>query len=140
MLKRLQNRKYVDQIALTPRAAANLEPLPEGLLVGPASEILGLHWSQGGLLIVVGAIGAVTRLIAPLLKTKDKDPAVIVLDARGINVVPLLGGHKAGAENLAIQLADELGGNVVITADSNTKGLLAIDSFGTFLERSTKTM
>ncbi len=117
-------------LALTPGAASQLDCLSEDLLVGSASEILLTHWRPGGSLIVVGAIGAVTRLIAPLLGSKEDDPAVVVLDASGLNVVPVLGGHKAGAEQLALQLAEELGGNAVLTGDSSSQGLLPLDSFG----------
>ena len=71
-----------------------------------------------------------TRLIAPLLIGKDKDPAVIVLDAHGKHVVPLLGGHQAGAEQLSMELAAELGGHAVLTGDANSQNRLALDSFG----------
>ncbi|KZR80554.1 Cobalt-precorrin-3B C(17)-methyltransferase [Prochlorococcus marinus str. MIT 1342] len=120
----------MDQLALTPRAANTLEETPQSLVVGPASEVLGRNWQPNGVLLIVGAIGAVTRLIAPLLIGKDKDPAVIVLDAHGKHVVPLLGGHQAGAEQLAMELAAELGGHAVLTGDANSQSRLALDSFG----------
>ena len=69
-----------------------------------ASDLLQTNWIEGRRLIVVGALGAVTRLIAPLLKDKESDPAVLVLDAQGLQVVPLLGGHRAGGEQLARDL------------------------------------
>ena len=120
----------MDQLALTPRAANTLEERPQSLVVGPASEVLSRNWQPNGVLLIVGAIGAVTRLIAPLLIGKDKDPAVIVLDAHGKHVVPLLGGHQAGAEQLAMELAAELGGHAVLTGDANSQNRLALDSFG----------
>ncbi len=100
------------------------------MLVASAAEILHKYWHPGGVLLVVGAIGAVTRLIGPLLKSKEEDPAVLVMDARGMNIVPLLGGHKAGAEKIALELAEELGGNPVLTGHSKNQDCLAIDSFG----------
>ncbi len=126
----MQNRKHVDQLALTPRAASLLDLPPNDLLVDSAAEIMRTHWHTGNVLLVVGAIGAVTRLVGPLLRTKDKDPAVVVLDAKGMNVVPLLGGHKAGAEKIALHLAEELGGNAVLTGDTRIQSSLPIDSFG----------
>ncbi|MGB4699974.1 MAG: hypothetical protein WBH13_05545, partial [Parasynechococcus sp.] len=45
----------------------------------------------------MGSIGAVTRLIAPLIQGKSLDPAVLVLDPKGDYVIPLLGGHSSGA-------------------------------------------
>ncbi|HJO78051.1 MAG TPA: precorrin-3B C(17)-methyltransferase, partial [Prochlorococcaceae cyanobacterium Fu_MAG_134] len=110
MLQLLEKRRHVDQLALTPRAASTLGKLPKALLVGAASEVLRNHWRPKGVLLIVGAISAVTRLIAPLLIGKDKDPAVVVLDAQGKQIVPLLGTHQAGAEQLALELAAELGG------------------------------
>ena len=95
-----------------------------------ASDLLQTHWIKGGRLVVVGALGAVTRLIAPLIDDKEGDPAVLVLDAQGLQVVPLLGGHRAGGEQLARELAAALGGTAVITGDAATQGRLALDSFG----------
>ncbi|MGB1196012.1 MAG: precorrin-3B C(17)-methyltransferase [Synechococcus sp.] len=119
-----------ERIALSPSAAASLDPCPDSVLVASASELLQTHWSEGGRLIVVGALGAVTRLIAPLINDKESDPAVLVLDAQGLQVVPLLGGHRAGGEQLARELAATLGGTAVITGDAATQGRLALDSFG----------
>jgi len=130
LLQRIKIRQHADLVALTPRASSNLEIKPKDLIVGSAAEIIRRYWKRGGVLIVIGAVGAVMRLIAPLITNKEDDPAVIVLDSLGRNVVPILGGHKAGADSFALQLAEELGGNAVITGDTSTKGTLAIDSFG----------
>ncbi len=99
-------------------------------MVGLPKDILADHWRKSGLLIVIGAIGATTRLVAPLIKNKENDPAVLVIDAKGSQVVPLLGTHSAGAEELGMQLAEDLGGKVVLTGDAFTQDRLAIDSFG----------
>lgn len=98
--------------------------------MAPASDLLRGHWNKGGHLIVIGALGAVTRLIAPLITTKENDPAVLALDAQGLQVVPLLGGHRAGGEQRARDLAAALGGTAVITGDAATQGRLALDAFG----------
>ena len=98
--------------------------------MAPSSELLKSHWVSGSRLIVIGALGAVTRLISPLVKDKSSDPAVLVLDSQGLQVVPLLGGHRAGGEQLARELAAALGGTAVITGDAATQGRLALDSFG----------
>lgn len=127
---RLKDDHHIDDLALTPGAAKTIADQPSGLIVESAAVILDRYWNKGGVLIVVGATGAVTRLIAPLLKSKDSDPAVLVLDANGTQVIPLLGGHQAGAEQLAMELAASLGGNAVLTGDSATQMRLALDSFG----------
>lgn len=117
-------------MALTSGAASDVGISSEDFVEGSASQILEKYWISGGRILVVGAIGAVTRLIAPLLVGKEKDPAVIVLDAMGSNVVPILGGHRAGADDFALFLAEELGGSAVITSDSNSQGILPLDCFG----------
>ncbi len=79
---------------------------------------------------MVGALGAITRLISPLIKNKEDDPAVLVLDSKALKIVPLLGAHKGGAEELALQLAEDLGGDAVITGDARSCDRLCVDSFG----------
>ncbi len=130
LLQRLKARCHVDQIAISPGAASVITNPPGDLLVGPAAEILRTYWVKAGKLLVVGAISAVTRLIAPLIKGKDQDPAVVVLDANALMIVPLLGGHKAGGEDLVIQLAEDLGGRPILTGDSRSQGRILLDCFG----------
>ena len=130
LLQRLQQMERIQTIALTPGAASALQDKPADLQIGPAAQLLSEHWTHGGNLLVIGAIGAVTRLVAPLAQDKHSDPAVVVIDARGEHVVPLLGGHAAGAEQLAHDLAAALGGKAVLTGDASTQGRLALDAFG----------
>ena len=130
LLQQLQQAGQADRVGLTPLAAAALKNPPSNLLVAPAAELLTSQWLSGGPTIVIGALGAVTRLIAPLLSDKQNDPAVVVMDARGQQIVPLIGGHAAGAEQLAHALAASMGGQVVLTGDAASQQRLALDSFG----------
>ena len=130
LLKTLKTRKYVDEISLPLKALSALEDPPEDLNFQQIQELLKKNWKNSSVFILVGALGAFTRLIAPLLTNKEDDPAVLVLDSRALNVVPLVGGHLAGADDLAIQLAEELGGKAIITGESNNQGRLALDAFG----------
>ena len=111
-------------------AASDLPTHPSAYLTGAAADLLSTHWHHCSGLIVIGAIGAVTRLVAPLLGDKQRDPAVLVLDADGHLVIPLVGGHRAGAESWAQALAAALDGQAVITGDSASSGRLALDAFG----------
>jgi cobalamin biosynthesis protein CbiG len=61
-------------------------------------------------LVCIMASGIVVREIAPLLKNKHSDPAVVVLDAEGRFAVSLLSGHEGGANALALQIAAITGG------------------------------
>ena len=88
------------------------------------------HWPAAEALVVVAACGLVVRRIAPLLRGKWSDPAVVVLDPEGRFAIPLLGAHAAGGEALCQRLAALLGGQVVATGSSSGRGQLALDSFG----------
>lgn len=97
--------------------------------ISPA-DWLAREWPLASAVVAVAAVGLVTRLVAPLLASKATDPAVIVLDPEGLFAVPMLGGHGAGGEALARQLAALLGGQAVITGTSSATGRLCLDSFG----------
>ena len=130
LLLQLRQTGQAHRVGLTPLAAAALQTRPSDLLVAPAAQLLTEQWRSGEPTIVIGAIGAVTRLIAPLLSDKQNDPAVVVMDARGQQIVPLIGGHAAGAEQLAHALAAAVGGQVVLTGDAASQQRLALDAFG----------
>ena len=95
-----------------------------------AAEVLAQAWPHADAFVVVGACGLTTRLIAPLLGDKTRDPAVVVLDPEGRFAIPLLGGHRAGGEALSQQVAAVLGGAAVLTGSSGGAGRLALDQFG----------
>jgi cobalt-precorrin 5A hydrolase/precorrin-3B C17-methyltransferase len=95
-----------------------------------ASETLASAWPHSAGFVVVGATGLVTRLIAPLLQEKRRDPAVVVVDPLGRFAIPLLGGHGAGAEALSQRVAALLGGTAVLSGASSGSGRLALDAFG----------
>ncbi|GAB6086051.1 cobalt-precorrin 5A hydrolase [Alkaliphilus crotonatoxidans] len=81
------------------------------------------------LLIFIMATGIVVRTIAPLLKHKSIDPAIIVMDEAGRNIISLLSGHIGGANYWALKLAELINANPVITTASDIKGVKAVDTF-----------
>ncbi len=97
---------------------------------GPVAALIAQQWPQGRALVLVMAAGIAVRACAPLLGHKSSDPAVICLDEAGNSVIPLLGGHRAGANALARQIADITGGHAAITTASDTQGLPALDLLG----------
>ncbi|AAQ00715.1 Precorrin-3B methylase [Prochlorococcus marinus subsp. marinus str. CCMP1375] len=127
---RLKARGHVDSIALSPKAAAQVDLFGSKCLVHKPEDIFQRFWEPRAAFIVVGAIGAVVRMIAPLITDKESDPAVVVMDSRAQNIVSLLGGHQAGADELACQLAEDFGGHFVSTGFSRTEENIALDSFG----------
>jgi cobalt-precorrin 5A hydrolase/precorrin-3B C17-methyltransferase len=94
------------------------------------AEFLERHWLTCSGVVAVGACGAITRLVAPLLSDKRSDPAVVVVDPEGRFAVPLLGGHAAGADTLCQQVAAALDGQAVLTGASSGRGRLGLDTFG----------
>lgn len=87
-------------------------------------------WTECDLIVSHLALGATTRIIAPLLASKKTDPGVVVVDGAGRFVVPLVGGHGGGANNLARRIADGLDATAVLTTATDSLGLPALDTLG----------
>jgi cobalt-precorrin 5A hydrolase len=91
------------------------------------SQVFEQAFALGEDLVCVMAAGIVVRGIAPFLKGKDSDPAVVVVDEAGQFAISLLSGHLGGANDLARRLALILGATPVITTATDVRGLPALD-------------
>lgn len=80
--------------------------------------------------IFIGAMGICVRSIAPYIVDKYTDPAVVNIDSTGKYVVSVLSGHIGGANDLSKQVANIIGGEAVITTQSDNANLWALDTIG----------
>lgn len=77
------------------------------------------------------AAAIAVRTIAPYLKSKVTDPAVLVADESGKFLISLLSGHIGGANEWCEELAGSIGAIPVITTATDTRGMFAVDLFAT---------
>ena len=97
---------------------------------GPTKQALHRAWAECDGLVCFLAVGATTRLVAPLLDSKWVDPAVVCVDEAGRYAVALVGGHAAGANVLCARVADALAAHAVITTATDAAGLPGLDALG----------
>lgn len=81
-------------------------------------------------LIIFISLGAVVRMIAPILKDKKTDPAVVVVDDKAEHVISVLSGHLGGANELTREVASLLDAYPVVTTASDVQKTIAVDLFG----------
>ncbi len=115
-------------LSVTEAGRAIGDALPYEHLHGDAAANARGHWQSVDALIMVIATGAAVRIIAPLLGTKGSDPAVVCVDDRGESAIALLGGHAAGANALAREVAGYIGARPVITTAADARGIPALDA------------
>ncbi|MSU09859.1 cobalamin biosynthesis protein CbiG [Veillonellaceae bacterium WCA-693-APC-5D-A] len=129
---------YLQEKLLPEQGAAQGQPEPEqgnGALVFSSevryykrlSEEMADAFVRYDALIFIMAAGIVVRSVAPHVASKLSDPAVLVLDDRGQNIISLLSGHVGGANELTRFLAEKLRSNPVITTATDVNQLLAPD-------------
>lgn len=80
--------------------------------------------------VFIAAMGIVVRSIAPFIRDKYHDPAVVCVDTAGRFAISVLSGHEGGANTLAFSVAESLGALPVITTgtESHKKFILGIGS------------
>ncbi|MFQ5508365.1 MAG: cobalt-precorrin 5A hydrolase [Leptospirillia bacterium] len=97
---------------------------------GPVRAQMGAWFEHYDQLIFHISLGAVVRLIAPHLKSKEEDPAVLVIDDAGRFVISLLSGHVGGANAYTEAVAREIGAIPVVTTASDVGQTIPVDILG----------
>lgn len=126
----------VGQVVNSTRARQQADQIDQALGIeskrydGPASAGLVAAWGECDLIVSHLALGATTRLIAPLLADKHTDPGVVVVDEGGHFAVPLVGGHIGGANELARRIGDALDATAVVSTATDSLGIPALDQLG----------
>lgn len=87
------------------------------------------HFSSDDALVFIGSSGIAVRAVAPHVKSKLSDPAVIVVDELGTYSISLLSGHFGGANDLAAEIARLLGAIPVVTTATDRNGVFAVDTW-----------
>lgn len=105
------------------------------------AEALAPVWEHYDAHYFIMAAGIVVRTIAPLIRDKTTDPAVMCGDEHGRFVISLVSGHIGGANELAVKLSDILGATPVITTATDVNQAPAIDVIarnqGLYIENKT---
>jgi cobalt-precorrin 5A hydrolase len=96
-----------------------------------ASEWTGKSFEECDAIVFIGAIGIAVRYIAPYIKAKTVDPAIIGMDEHGRWTVALLAGHIGGANALTARIAERLGSEPIITTATDLNGKFSVDTFAT---------
>lgn len=108
------------------------------VLGSPCAQAAGPLFAWADALVFVGAAGIAVRSIAPWVRDKRTDPAVLCADELGRFVIPLLSGHIGGANALALKLAEGLGAVPVVTTATDVNGKFSVDAWaahqGLFLD------
>ena len=95
---------------------------------GDLQALIGSIFDKYDGLVFIASTGIAVRMIAPYLKSKKTDPAVVVADDTGRFVISLLSGHLGGANDLAENIAAKLNAVPVITTSTDRHGITAFDT------------
>lgn len=90
------------------------------------------QFSEADNIVFVGAVGIAVRSIAPFVKDKAVDPAVVVIDERALHVIPVLSGHLGGANDLSRKISKITGSDCVITTATDINGIFAVDEWARY--------
>lgn len=126
----MKNAILVSSEAGLPLAEILRKELPETEIFSKVKigECAAKVFDEAEALIFIGAMGICVRSIAPLVKDKHSDPAVVNIDSTGRFAVAVLSGHVGGANELTVRIAHAVGATPVVTTQSDNTNLWALDT------------
>ena len=95
----------------------------------PLADFTAPVFAWADAMVFVGACGIAVRAIAPHVRDKRTDPAVLAVDELGQFVIPLLSGHIGGANRLAARLAEAVGATAVVTTATDVNRRFSVDEW-----------
>ena len=95
----------------------------------PLADFTAPVFAWADAMVFVGACGIAVRAIAPHVRDKRTDPAVLAVDELGQFVIPLLSGHIGGANRLAVRLAEAVGATAVVTTATDVNRRFSVDEW-----------
>jgi cobalt-precorrin 5A hydrolase len=125
--RRLRDGLAEAELHVSRRYAGQAGPVGQTFDPGDLKEVVITLWQGMDAFIFIMATGIVVRMIAPLLKSKETDPAVVVMDDAGTFAISLLSGHLGGANELAERCAFISGARPVITTATDVNELPSFD-------------
>ncbi len=120
--RKLEGDRYISAKFRTEEPATYFEK--------PIKDLTTEIWPQYEGLVYIVSLGAVVRTIAPFLKDKHVDPAVIVVDDKAQYAISVLSGHVGGANELTTKIAQQLGAQAIITTASDVGKTIPVDILG----------
>lgn len=100
------------------------------LIEGKLQNFFGklIESSKYDTFLFITATGIAVRTIAPFIKSKDKDPAILTMDEEGNFIISLLSGHLGKANERAKILGEITGAFPIISTASDVSGKIAVDT------------
>ncbi|MCL8309992.1 cobalamin biosynthesis protein [Leptospira interrogans] len=105
-------------------------PSNSKLLSFPMDKTLRETFREYDCHIFIISVGAVVRMIAPLLENKKVDPAVLCVDDKAKFSICVLSGHVGRGNFFTEKLSKILNNIPVITTASDVSGTLTVDILG----------
>ena len=112
-------------------AKTSSDSVDSEIIRSPLNKWMGSVFDISDAIVIVGATGIAVRIIAPFIKSKSTDPAIISVDEKGQFVIALISGHIGGSNKLTQKIASGIGAIPVITTATDINNIFSVDTYAT---------